>query len=245
MKRLEKGEIISKNKLTEDVYSLEIALNAEDVKAGQFCSIYVNSPKHILPRPISISEATANAIVVVFQVLGEGTKILSQCKVGDVLNILIPLGNGYTIENKVKVALVGGGIGVPPLVQLEKEILKSIKNVEIDTYIGFRSTPFLDNKFTNVNISTDDGSVGFKGNVLELLKSSGKTYDIIYACGPHILLKNLAKYANENNISCQISMEERMACSIGACVGCVVSINGEYKKVCVDGPVFNSTEVDF
>ena len=135
---------------------------------------------------------------------------------------------------------------MPPLI----ETCKQLKGKKI-VVLGFRSGSFLVEEFeklgAKVYVATDDGSVGFKGNVVDLLRAEGIKGDMIYSCGPKIMLKFLSMYAEENNIPCQVSMEERMACGIGACVGCVVQIkDGEgwaYKKVCKDGPVFDSREV--
>ena len=143
--------------------------------------------------------------------------------------------------------LVGGGIGVPPLLETAKRLDCKSKIA----VLGFRSNPFLVNEFARVcdrvYVTTDDGSEGFKGNVVQLMEKENLTADMIYSCGPKIMLKFLSEYAMKNNIPCQVSMEERMACGIGACVGCVVEIKeGDgttYKKVCKDGPVFDCKEV--
>ncbi len=252
MKTLVTGKVIENQSLNNQIYMLEVNVGTivKEFKAGQFASIYVNSKEHILPRPISICDVNygKESIIFVFAVVGKGTEILSKLQVANEVKLLLPLGNGFTIEkDKVKVGLVGGGIGIPPMNFLAKSILKEMPNAEVFGYFGYRDEVFLLDEFSNINVSvaTDSGSYGFHGNVVQLMEKENRAFDIIYACGPKIMLKNLKDYCNKNKIKLIVSMEERMACSIGACVGCVVKINGEYKKVCVDGPVFQSSEVNF
>lgn len=256
MKKFVIGDILTNNKLAPNVFSLEIFTGdiAKEISPGQFCSVYLDSEKYTLPRPISISETDKikNTITLVFLVVGDGTKILSLLKVNDKIKLLLPLGNGYEIDkDKKRVALVGGGIGIPPLVELYKTLKETKNDIEVDVYLGFKDETFLTDKFDtkDLYISTDTGKFGFKGNVIELLKDTNKTYDIIYSCGPSIMLKSLKTFSKKNKIECFLSLEERMACSFGVCVGCVVKIKSgdgfTYKKVCTDGPVFNSLEVEF
>ena len=145
-----------------------------------------------------------------------------------------------------KVALVGGGIGTPPLLLLAKA-LKS-QGSQVDAYLGFRDTPILTGDFEktvdNLHIATDNGSAGHHGNVLEILQQQQANYDEILACGPRPMLNALADFAQSRNIPCQISTEERMACGLGTCVGCVLEVSGTYVRICTEGPVFYSDEVD-
>lgn len=253
MKKTVVDAIILENiEIAKDIFSMTIKSKelSQNAKAGQFLKLYPNNNKNLLPRPISICEINKEneTLRIVYQVLGEGTFLFSNMKPKDRIKILGNCGNGYKLnEGKVHI-LVGGGIGVPPLL----ETCKQLKGEKI-VVLGFRENPFLIEDFKNtgakVFVATDDGSFGFKGNVIELIKSEKILGNFIYACGPKIMLKALSEYAKENNIDAQISMEERMACGIGACVGCAIKIleNGErvYKKVCKDGPVFNSLEVVF
>lgn len=253
MKKLVNGKLIKKEEIEKDIFSFEIFIGqvVNEIKAGQFVSIYIDRQDKILPRPISICDLDLKkeTITIVFQVLGSGTKILSETT-NECLKILLPLGNGFPVsKNFNKIAIIGGGIGVPPMALLEKELKKQNPNVIVKSFLGFRTGSFLLDKFENVEVATDDGSVGFKGNAVSLLRSKDENFDVIYACGPKPMLKALSSYAKEVNTPCYISMEERMACTIGACVGCVTKIKTgntfEYKKVCVDGPVFNSLDVIF
>lgn len=251
MKTTVLAEILSNKAISENIFDMVVKAPelAKMTNAGQFAELFTNSKALLLPRPISIceSEEKEGTLRFVYQAVGKGTDLFSKLENGDKIRILGTCGNGYTLgkDNEHHI-LVGGGIGVPPLLELAKR-LKGKKTV----ILGFRSGSFLASEFDKyadeVHIATDDGSVGFKGNVVQLMESLNIKGDMIYSCGPKIMLKFLSMYAEKNNIACQVSMEERMACGIGACVGCVVKIKDNdgwtYKKVCKDGPVFDSREV--
>ena len=250
MKKVENAVVLKNVSIAEGIFDMTIKAPAvaENATAGQFVEIYTGNGVNILPRPISICEIDKNegTLRLVYQVVGKGTDIFSKKVEGDVLKIVGPLGNGYDIKDAPVSIFVGGGIGVPPLL----ETVKQAKGEKI-VILGFRSGTILKEDFektgAKVLIATDDGSVGFKGNVVDLMKAENITGDVIYSCGPKIMLKFLSQYAESKGIECFVSMEERMACGIGACVGCVVKIkDGDsfvHKKVCKDGPVFNSKEV--
>ena len=167
---------------------------------------------------------------------------------GDEIEILGPLGNGFPLKEK-KAFLIGGGIGIPPMLELAKQL-----DAEKQIVVGYRDELFLTEELSEngeVYVATEDGSAGTKGNVLDAIRENGLTADIIYACGPTPMLRALKTYAEENNIECYISMEERMACGIGACLACVCKskekdhhTNVHNKRICKDGPVFLATEVD-
>lgn len=242
--------ILKNEQIAPDIFDMILHTSlAKDAKAGQFVKLYPDNNKNLLPRPISICEIDKEkeTLRLVYQKIGEGTCLFSTMKEGSTIRVLGNCGNGYNIfENKKTHIFVGGGIGVPPLL----ETCKQVKGEKI-VILGFRTGQFLKEDFektgATVYIATDDGSVGFKGNVIELIRKENITGDYIYSCGPKPMLAALTQYGKEKNIHTQVSMEERMACGIGACVGCVVKIfeNGEIinKKVCKDGPVFNSLEV--
>lgn len=218
---------------------------------GQFINLYCGSEARMLPRPISICEVNVkeSLVKVIYAVVGEGTRDFSTLKSGDDIEVLGPLGNGYNIEECEESLLVGGGVGTPPLLELAKRI-QGKKTI----YLGFRSDPYLVEelkKYGEVYVATDDGSVGLHGTVVELMNQEAVTGQILYACGPKPMLKALQDYTNKNNIQGQFSLEERMGCGFGACVGCVCKIKSDnevgytYKKVCKDGPVFDAKEVLF
>ena len=250
--------VISQEKIAEDIYSMW--LKAEPVAAeavpGQFISMYTNDGSKLLPRPISICEidTETSKLRVVYRVTAEktGTEQFSKMKAGDTLPIIGPLGNGFPLEaGKGKRAfLIGGGIGVPPILELAKQL-----DCEKQIIMGYRDADtFLKEQFEEngtVYISTEDGSVGTKGNVMDAIRENGLEADIIYACGPTPMLRAIKQYAEEQGIECYISLEERMACGIGACLACVCQSkekdhhsNVNNKRICKDGPVFLSTEVE-
>lgn len=243
--------ILENREIAPDIFKMVVASNRieRSARPGQFVNLYCKEGSRLLPRPISICEINKdkNTLSFVYGVVGKGTEEFSQMRAGEYIDILGPLGNGYSIqENSGKHILIGGGIGVPPLVELAREL-----KGEIHVYLGFRSKSFLSEEFeklgAKVYIATDDGSEGLKGTVLDLLEKNNASGDMIYACGPKPMLKAVSKWAEKNHIDAQISLEERMGCGIGTCVGCVCKIKKEdtfqYKKVCVDGPVFWSQEV--
>ncbi len=253
MKKYIEGKVVSKTELSSNLVELKLYVGeiVAYCNAGQFASIYVNDKSKILPRPISISEVDREKDILTFviQVVGEGTKQLANLEEHNVVSLLVALGNGYNF-NEVDglVYLIGGGVGIPPLVQAYNE-LKS-KGLEVKVILGYRSETFLTDKFEEKDllICTDDGSTGFKGNVVELLKTIEVPTEI-FSCGPRPMLKGVVDYAKQNGVKTQISMEERMACSVGVCLGCVIKVRkGEdevTKKVCVDGPVFRGEEIVF
>ncbi|SES88120.1 dihydroorotate dehydrogenase electron transfer subunit [Pseudobutyrivibrio sp. C4] len=253
MKIKEKAKIVENKNLAEGVYSIVLSTKvAEYAVPGQFINIFSNDKSKLLPRPISICEINElkNTLRVVFRVVGEGTTEFSELQAGDTVEILGPLGNGFPLEGE-KAIVVGGGIGVPPMLELAKQLKGSVTAV-----MGYRNDDlFLADEFidaaADVIIATDDGSVGVHGTVVDAMKENDLTADVIYACGPKPMLRGVAQYALEKGIKCYVSMEERMACGVGACLGCVCQSKEvddhshvKNKRVCKDGPVFLSTEVE-
>ena len=256
-KRKENAVVISQEMLADGIFSMWLRTEAAQTAVpGQFISMYTNDGTKLLPRPISICEIdkAEGALRVVYRVTGEntGTKQFSEAKAGDVIPVIGPLGNGFPLEKAEgkKAFLMGGGIGVPPILELSKQL-----NCEKQIVMGYRdANTFLKEQFDangSVYISTEDGSVGTKGNVMDAIRENGLSADIIYACGPTPMLRAIKNYAEENGIECYISLEERMACGIGACLACVCKskekdhhTNVNNKRICKDGPVFLSTEVE-
>ena len=248
------AEIIRHTSLSDGIFDMTLKAEeiAKEAKAGQFISVYLNNKSKILPRPISICgiDKEAGTLRIVYRTVGDGTKELSDYKEGEMVKILGPLGNGFTQKDK-KAILIGGGIGIPPMLELMKQL-----DCDKTAVLGYRdSDMFLKDEFEAVGdvvISTEDGSFGTKGNVIDAIKEQGVEGSIIYACGPTPMLRGIKAYAEENNIECYISLEERMACGIGACLACVCKSkekdhhsNVNNKRICKDGPVFLSTEVEF
>ena len=250
--------VVSQKTIATDIYDLTIQTKdiAAYAKAGQFISLYCNDGTKLLPRPISLCgiDREAGTLRMVYRVTGEntGTKQFSQMKAGDVIPVIGPLGNGFPLEKAEgkKAFLMGGGIGVPPILELAKQL-----NCEKQIVVGYRDADtFLREQFEangTVYISTEDGSVGTKGNVMNAIAENNLSADIIYACGPTPMLRAIKNYAEANGIECYISLEERMACGIGACPACVCKSKEKdhhthvhNKRICKEGPVFLSTEVE-
>lgn len=231
-------EILEKKKVSDDIYLMKLNTSLKGAP-GQFYMLKLGSLDPLLPRPISIYDVGENEISFLYQVVGKGTKIMAKKKPGDKIEILGPLGNGFTIEGK-KVAVVGGGIGIAPLLYLCKKLKSENKYVEV--FLGYRTKPYLTEEFEKiadkVSIATEDGSVGHKGYVTEII---GKDFDTLYSCGPNLMMKSLKSL----NI-CErefYSLESRMACGIGACLGCSIKTVNGMKRVCHEGPIFSKDEV--
>lgn len=253
----ELSTIISQTSLASGICSMWLQTDkiAKEAVPGQFISVYCNDGSRVLPRPISICEVDKekNALRIVYRVAGKGTAEFSSMTEGQTLDIMGPLGNGFPLERcpeGKKAFLIGGGIGIPPMLELAKQ-LKGEKQI----VVGYRdSQMFLKEELEaagKVYVATEDGSFGTKGNVLNAIQEQALEADVIYACGPTPMLRALKTYAEEKGIECWISLEERMACGIGACLACVCKTKEvdhhsqvHNKRICKDGPVFLSTEVE-
>lgn len=240
-------------KLADGIYSmwLDAPELAKESVPGQFIAVYTNDKSKLLPRPISICEADKEngRLRIVYRIAGAGTLELSGYGAGAMLDIMGPLGNGFPLKDK-KAFLIGGGIGIPPMLELAKNL-----DCEKTAVLGYRDADtFLADeigKYAGVVLATEDGSVGTKGNVIDAIRAKGLKADVIYACGPTPMLKALKVYAAENGIECWISLEEKMACGIGACLGCVCHTkdidshsNVRNTRICKDGPVFPAEAVE-
>ena len=252
------AEILKQEFLVEDIYSMWLSCPevAAEAHCGQFVSVYSKDSSRLLPRPISICEVDkdAGSIRLVYRTVGAGTKEFSTYNKGDSLQVVGPIGNGYDLECK-KAVLMGGGIGIPPMLQLARELSqKGLSKEDIVVILGYRDGTFLVDEFgsfATVYMSSDTGSVGTKGTVIDAANEHGITGDMIYACGPKPMLRAVKEYAHDKNCKAQISLEERMACGIGACLACVCKTTEKdehsqvnNKRICVDGPVFFADEVE-
>lgn len=242
--------LVQKKQRTEDIYdfTVEAGALAKAAQPGQFAHIYV--PGKTLRRPISICEINAEAETLrfVFQVRGEGTQMLAQTNPGETLDILAPLGRGFALgDTSRRAVFVGGGIGVPPLLAAAKPFGENAA-----VLAGFRSSGAVilkedfERSGNRVLIATDDGSFGHHGLVTDLLAELD--FDVIFACGPAPMLKAVCRAARERGVPCQVSLEQRMACGVGACLGCAVRLRRDdgaeyYGHVCKDGPVFDAAQV--
>lgn len=256
----EAAVIISQKSIAADIYSIWLQSDkiAQAAVPGQFISMYTKDGSKLLPRPISLCETDKNAgrIRVVYRVTGPGTgtEQFSKLKPGDKIDILGPLGNGFPLEGQgdlkaSRAMLIGGGIGVPPMLELARHL-----QAEKELVMGYRDETFLTEEFSrqgNLYIATEDGSTGTKGNVMNAIEANELSADIIYACGPAPMLRAVKQFAYDKDIVCYVSMEEKMACGIGACLACVCGSEKidehsrvHNKRVCKDGPVFLAGEVE-
>lgn len=242
--------IVKNEKIAENIHA--VTFQTEEpvaVRAGQFGNILVGGT-HLLRRPIAVCKAEGNQVTFCYQIKGEGTQKLKTLGAGTRVNVLMPLGNGFFVEEtEKKVALVGGGVGVFPLISVLREYGA---NKEISAFIGYRNKNAVcgveefekASKFVGV---TDDGSYGEKMNAVQAFAAElkrGYRPDVVLACGPTPMLRALKALVEEENLPCYVSLEERMGCGIGACLVCVCDLsNGKKARVCKDGPVFNVKDV--
>lgn len=258
MKKKISAKILSQKEIAPGIFDMLLETElAKDAHAGQFVGVYPNDKSTLLPRPISICEADfeKNTLRLVYRVAGKGTAEFSGYKEGDSLDIIGILGNGYDINPLLgkKVVLMGGGIGIPPMLELAKEL--KAHGTEAVSVLGYRdSQTFLKGDFEKngkLYIASEDGSVGIKGNVMNAIEAEGIDADVICACGPMPMLRAIKKYAQEKGIPAYISLEEHMACGVGACLGCVVKTKEvdhhshvNNARICTDGPVFLAEDVE-
>lgn len=251
MKKTYNCKLIKKTEIANGIFDFVIESEeiAQETQCGQFLHINCGEST-FLRRPISICDAQNGEVRFIFEVKGEGTSALSKKEVGDTIDVMGPLGHGFEIKDSVKnPVIIGGGIGVFPLYKLAKEL----KNANV--FLGFRSKDrvVMEKEFEDVSamtiVGTDDGSYGFEGYIALAMEQflGFNECDMIYACGPAPMLKAVKKIAESRGIPCQISLEQRMGCGIGACLVCACETKNEgtdrYKKVCQNGPVFYSEEV--
>ncbi len=249
--------ITGQKSIAKDIFELTLkgSLVEEMTSPGQFVHIKVgNGVDPLLRRPISICSIDKESLqfTMLYRSEGHGTKLLSEKSIGDKINVLGPLGNGFPVDatnSKETALLVGGGIGVPPLYELSKQLVDS--GVKVIHVLGFQSAEnaFYESEFSKLGktyISTVDGSYGTKGFVTDVIVNNDLTFDTLYACGPNVMLQALENRYRDRRAF--LSLEERMGCGIGACFACVCHVQNDptgftYKKVCSDGPVFKVGEV--
>ena len=268
MKQKVTGIVTKQKEIAPAIFDLWIKTElAKDVKPGQFVGVFTKDKSALLPRPISICEVNADrtALRIVYRIAGQGTKEFSGWQTGEEVQILGVLGNGFPLEKGKgkKVFLMGGGIGIPPMLELAKELAAQDQasapeggnGTVIQCIMGYRdSKTFLKEdleQYGKVYVATEDGSVGTKGNVLDAIRENAIAADVIFACGPMPMLRAIKAYAQEQGILAYISLEEHMACGVGACLGCVVKTKEvdhhshvHNARICTDGPVFEAGEVE-
>ena len=239
-------KIVGKREIAKNQVELllENEALAKEAQPGQFVHINIGSDKHILRRPISICDAYDNITRIVFEIKGDGTEILSKKEVGETLDLLGPLGTGFTVKKDARAVVLGGGLGSFPLLYLAK----NLTNPKV--FLGFRDKEMvcMEEDFSACGptvIATDNGTYGYNGFAINAAAEAMEDCDIIYACGPTPMLKAIKMIAQEKGIKAEISMEQRMGCGIGACLVCVCKTKSGYDKVCQKGPVFDASEVEF
>lgn len=246
------AQVLEHGLIAGDVWSLVIDAPeiARQTKPGQFVHIRINdSLEPLLRRPFSIADCNAaqGTLTIIYRVVGRGTALMTQLKPEDTINCMGPLGNGFNLTAQ-RPLLVGGGMGLAPLLLLARAFCSSPATI----LMGGRNEQELfwptlyASVCKNIHITTDDGSVGKRGFTVDLLPEllqQGK-FDAVYTCGPHVMLKGVAAIAQHYNIPCQVSLEDYMACGVGACLSCTCAgTAGKRLKVCTDGPVFAAGEV--
>lgn len=257
-KKKEVGKVLDQKMIAKDIYDLWIETDlASDAGAGQFIGVFPKNKSTLLPRPISICEVNKEkgALRLVYRIAGSGTAEFATYKAGDEVEVLGVLGNGFPVEEAKgkKVVLMGGGIGIPPMLQLAKEL--STAGVTSVVIPGYRDAQmFLKEdleQYGDVLVATEDGSVGVKGNVITVMNEKAVEADVIMACGPMPMLRAIKNFAADKGIKAYISLEERMACGVGACLGCVCKTTKKdahshvnNARICTDGPVFDAEDVD-
>ena len=248
--------------LAEGIFSLTLQYPEgeapREVIPGQFAGIYTGDRSMLLPRPISICrwDPEKGQLRFVFRTAGAGTELLSKARAGESIDMLGILGNGYDLGALAgkRVLLLGGGIGIPPMLELAASLSK-LPGTRVTAAMGYRDRNlFLAEELgehAKLLVATEDGSVGIRGNVLDAVRESGVQADAVCACGPLPMLRAVKKYAAECGIPAFISLEERMACGVGVCLGCVtrtVGIDrhsgGRNARICTEGPVFDAEEVE-
>ena len=240
--------ILSNRKLARDVYEMKLeGPGAKKISVpGQFVNIKISDVEQqpYLRRPMSVCEYDDEHLTIIYKVVGKGTKILKDKQQGDKLDMLLGLGNGFPLPDIQHALLLGGGVGVPPMYSLARQLKE--KGVKVTIVLGFNSKDdvFYEEEFKqfgDVYVATMDGSYGLKGNVIDVIKEKGLTYDKYFTCGPEKMLDALVKYDDQNGY---LSFEARMGCGFGACMGCSCKTKTKaYKRICVEGPVLEASEV--
>lgn len=252
--RLETMKVVAQEEIAPAIYELVLEGEmVEAMRAGQFLHLRVPDDAHLLRRPISISsiDKVKKQCHLIYRIEGSGTSIFSTLKAGDSLDVMGPQGNGFDLsdlDQRSRVLLVGGGIGVPPLLEVAKQLNE--RSVEVTTVLGFatKDAVILEaelSKYSQVFVTTDDGSYGIRGNVSVVIKELDSEFDAVYSCGAPGMMKYINQTFYEHPRA-YLSLESRMACGMGACYACVLKVPDSEtvsQRVCEDGPVFKTGTV--
>jgi len=235
-------KIISQKRICSDIFLLAVAKNDEKIIPGQFYMLKAWDDSMPLMRPISVYNVEDKQIHFLYKVVGKGTEWLSMLKKGDKIEMLGPLGNGFPIHEVFgKIALVGGGIGIPPLFETAKQLKKN--GCKVDALLGYKEKLFAFEPFEgvceNIFIASENGSEGYKGFITDIFHA--QNYNAVFTCGPEIMMMKVKELCDTQKVPVWLSMESRMACGIGACLVCTCKTNEGMKRCCKDGPVFSGT----
>lgn len=256
---VESAAILSQEEIASGIYSLKIKTEsiAKSALAGQFVNLYCRDGARLLPRPLSVCEADGESGVLrlVYRVVGMGTAEFSGYAAGESIRVAGPFGNGFPVDDIAgkRVMIIGGGIGIPPMVELSRVLREKSGKEKTVIVAGYRREMFLNGELSAngmLFVATEDGSAGTKGTVIDAIEGNDLTADVICACGPLPMLKAVAALAKDWGVPAWISLEERMGCGIGACLSCVCETNEKNPhtnvnnaRVCADGPVFAADRV--
>jgi dihydroorotate dehydrogenase electron transfer subunit len=238
--KVQKSKILENKLISNKIYSLIVEFDGE-IKPGQFFMLKTLDNSFLLPRPISVNDFNNNKLTFLYRVEGVGTTSISSMREKEEIQLFGPLGNGFDITNlQGKIAVIGGGIGIAPLLYLTKKIGKNA-----DVYLGYKDSLYISDEFkkysNNVVIVTEDGNEGKKGYVTDYIDF--EKYDVVVTCGPEIMMNKIVSKCKDKKVKCYVSLERRMACGLGACLGCTVETIYGNKRACKDGPIFSSEEL--
>jgi len=258
MKCVTIGTVQSNQKVADQMFlaTIEVPEIARQCLPGQFVNIYFPDSVKLFPRPFSIAGVSGKSILILYKVIGSQTTLMSRWQIGHQVKLLGPLGNSFSIseEKSIKYVLLAGGVGAAPLMFFRDELVK--KNIKPYFFIGAKTKselPIIKDGKSDLILTTDDGSKGLKGTVIEHFEDFLKNIRLsvsLNVCGPDPMMSTLKNISFPDNVTINVSLEKTMACGLGLCQGCVVKTtsgknNGHYALVCKDGPVFNLNDVEF
>lgn len=236
--------VISNTIISDNIRVLSLERMQLNPIAGQFFMFDCHNEALPLMRPISIFRVEDNALCFMYRIVGKGTNSLALLKTNDRIKIMGPLGNGFPITQvSGRIALAGGGLGIPPLCESARQLQQY--HIVSDAYLGYRDEIFALEDFEDFSrqifVSSENGPEGYRGVISDLLKP--EEYDGVFTCGPEAMMRKIASLCHQAGTPCWCSVERRMACGVGACLGCSIRTVHGMKRVCSDGPVFLCSEI--